>query len=376
MTPYSCSRWFVALLVALAGCERPPDEPVRAAETRPFGGRIEDGERAQPGWATAARELAVEAEDEESFDACVERVSGALPVELAEGLFDIGYTAAAEDACVAKDALKRRDAARCDALTMDGAQTSCRRRIAVLSGDAEACRLEATPLGRDATCLAWTTRDAAICGAAPHAERALCEAVIRRDASVCERERGPARTRCELELRRMGPSVAERPAAAGRPSPYASFVLVEADGTEHALGGVDLSAGVVVLRCGDRGRLLLRNASRLSTQALASALDLPVGALVVDTSGVGRIAFSDARAGFVAAYPNGENLGSDASTRGFVRLRTFTRERGAQVVGDFELSLRHGLANERVTARGNFQTFVRDVVDGDDACTAPPTSFR
>lgn len=376
MTLSSCSRCFVSLVVALAGCERTPNEPVRAHEAAPREGQFEESERPPPRWATAARELAVEAEDEESFDACVERVSNALPIELAEELFDIGYTAAAEDACVAKDALKRRDAARCNALTMDGAQNSCRRRIAVLNGDAEACRLETPLLGRDATCLAWTMRDAAICGAAPHAERTLCEAAIRGDARLCERERGAARTRCTLERQRMAASIGERPPAAERPRANASFVLVEASATEHTLDGVDLSSGVVLLRCGDRNRLLLRSASRLSPQALASALDVPVGALVVDTNGPGRVAFSDARAGFVAAYPNGETLESDESTRGFVRLRTFAPQRGAQVVGDFELSLRQGAASERITARGSFQTFVRDVVDGGDACTAPPTSIR
>jgi hypothetical protein len=188
------SLLFLAVVAAcVCGCDReesrrsPAEQAPVASVEKALG--MEAGAlelRVDP--PAAAGDLAGEIAAFTTVDACVDSRAHLDPL-LGDALEAIGYDTFVRDACRVLDAAKARDPKRCDAIDASALRRQCTTTVAAVLGDADLCpwMVASRPgLGRDATCLAISSRDPRLCAAEETSvARATCEAIARHDAAPC-----------------------------------------------------------------------------------------------------------------------------------------------------------------------------------------------
>lgn len=125
-----------------------------------------------------------------------------MPTEAAEAISDLGYDAFLDDICRGLAAMKAGSVEACDSIDVSAMKRACRRRVALLSGQIDACPEALGIEGRDPTCVAWAARRPGLCEAASTLERALCRALFANEKNACRELRGADRERCLAEWRR------------------------------------------------------------------------------------------------------------------------------------------------------------------------------
>ncbi len=204
-----------------------------------------------------AGDLRAEIERFTTIDACVKERAAIDPL-IGDALEAIGYDTFVLDACRMLDAAKAKEVKRCAAIDASPLRARCESVVAIAMGDPDACPWlvpTRVQLGRDATCLAVTTRDARLC-AALRSEAPQCEALVARDEKRCDAlAREPARAHCRRDVKRFAPLLASIAADAATSTPIAVSAKLEL----HALEGTqepttanvdlrdDFARGVVLL---------------------------------------------------------------------------------------------------------------------------------
>jgi hypothetical protein len=145
-----------------------------------------------------------------TLDACVAE-RGALDPLLGDALRAISYETFARDACRILDAAKARDARKCEPIDASALRARCQTMVALVDAQPDECPfyVPARPaFGRDPGCLAATTGDARVCGAADKLDRPTCQAIATRDASRCDAlGSSQERASCRREAARIAPIV-------------------------------------------------------------------------------------------------------------------------------------------------------------------------
>ena len=134
-----------------------------------------------------AGDLASDVASFTSLDACVASHAKLDPL-VGDALLSFGYDTFLRDACRQLDAVKARDAKKCDSVVASELRTHCRSTVAMVTSAPEECPFpeSADMGGRDATCIAVATHDPRLCAAANGSQRTTCEAIVLRDAGKCD----------------------------------------------------------------------------------------------------------------------------------------------------------------------------------------------
>ena len=186
--------------------KEPPREPPAessSADPRANLPEANPAESASP-WPEDVVSLRQSLEAFDTVEGCREALRRRVPSELAEILADLSYDDALGEACRAIDAVKRNDPAACDTLVGGAVGRACRIRLATFHEVPEACPDAVGAAGRDAMCLAWATRDAALCDGAPRHLRARCVAVATDDERLCRSSAERAPVACAALVSRLG----------------------------------------------------------------------------------------------------------------------------------------------------------------------------
>lgn len=141
-----------------------------------------------------------------ALGACVARVRTSLPAELRGAFAVLGY-GPHEDACRLDLAVRMRDAALCDTITLGALRSSCRARAAVALENASGCPTAALDRGRDPVCVALASRSFALCAAGAPADRARCVAIARGRPGFCEALPDVLRAACVSDVEALTPLV-------------------------------------------------------------------------------------------------------------------------------------------------------------------------
>ena len=336
-----------------------------------------------PFWPEAPQPIASDLARTETREACAARIRASLVTEVAESIAGLGYERFIEDICGGLAAVRTGDVSGCDALSVSSARGSCRRRLALVHGQPEACPADPAVTGREPVCLAWAARDVGLCRGAALGERARCEAVLAGDARRCRALPTAERPRCTAEIARYGAALGStRVSSAARllTAELALEVTITAQ-RDRAEATSDASAptadtfavskpaldrGVVIARCADGMRVRIGDARRsgapfhLDGPADAELLlrwpaDAPPGPL--------RVSAETHDAVLRLRIPHENDASSDPDGRGAVTLEAHDATRGSLIAGTIEL--RWSTPGGRTQVSGSFRTFVRDLLDPD-----------
>lgn len=338
-------RSFLSMLLLVLACGSEREAPRPTYRPRdPSPGEPREPVAPSP-WPTDVTTLAESIEGFESFESCQASLRETLPVEVSELLADLGYEGAVSDLCRSLQAAATGDAALCDALTTSVVRASCRRRVALVSGDPELC--PTTSDGRDPLCLAWATKNVHLCAAAGSADRARCIAVTTDDAEACDARTELSPAACRALVTRLGPLVDGE----ASPLPETQFDVVllekESDDVVLAFPGASAAHGIVVRAGACPTSFTLVSAPRATPDARVE--------LTVFTE--------PARLGPSTLFEPRSLAGRTLT--GEVTLDEFTAERGATVAGHFETEL--DLSGRPTRLRVSFRSFVRDL----ESCSSP-----
>ncbi|MAQ19340.1 MAG: hypothetical protein CMN30_31635 [Sandaracinus sp.] len=343
---------FCALLLAgLAGC---PDEATDPAEEPPGPERASREDEAPPDeappaspWPADVRSLHESLEHFESVDACVAGLRPGLAVEVAELFADLQYVDALHEVCRGLDAVKRGDPETCDGLTSSVVARQCRTRLATYHGTPEACPSDRTTAGaRDPLCLAWATRNAGLCDAAPAHLQGRCLAVATGEPGRCRRDR--ERATCEALVARLGDRVNADPPADREPAAFTLDGELRGDALALATGAAEELAHGIVVRvdgCGHVVRLESGRPHRATDSSVALTLEIGWTGEDPPTLGTG----SEVALGVV---------GTTYALRGTVDLEGVPETLGDPLEGTFRGTFTRDATDHEVT--GTFRTFIRD----------------
>ncbi|MGH7282929.1 MAG: hypothetical protein ACRELY_15505 [Polyangiaceae bacterium] len=143
-----------------------------------------------------------------TLDACVATHAKLDPL-VGDALLSFGYDTFLRDACRQLDAVKARDAKKCDAVVASELRTHCRSTVAMVTSAPDECPFpeSADMGGRDATCIAVASHDARLCAAADGSDRPTCEAIALRDSSKCDGLPTTDRASCKRIADRLESSI-------------------------------------------------------------------------------------------------------------------------------------------------------------------------
>ena len=139
-----------------------------------------------------------------TLDACVAQHAVLDPL-VGDAVRSIGYDTLLRDACRILEAIKLKDNSPCSVITASSLARRCESLVAIALQDAERCPWELSSQkqrGRDATCLAISTRDPRVCAAAGEGAQPACEALASGDGSRCARASATERAACTRDLER------------------------------------------------------------------------------------------------------------------------------------------------------------------------------
>ena len=150
--------------------------------------------------------LAQEIERFSTLEDCRSRHQEQDPV-LGDALDALGYEVLVDDACLALDALKTRETARCGGLQSSTLRLRCLRDVAIVRKEGALCPLAQENdrrSGRDPLCVALAEGAYVACtGLRAYAEKTGCEAATTGEAIRCEPLGKTERSRCERLVRRF-----------------------------------------------------------------------------------------------------------------------------------------------------------------------------
>lgn len=362
--------WGIVLGCAGVGCTGPgweappadeasPDAP-REAPVRPSSGEPPEAPPGPSTWPPEVEDLQAGLAAFVSVEDCLARLRTRAPVEVAEGLSDLGYDAFFEDVCRSFGAVRDRAPDRCDELTVSTARRGCRRRYALLEGAPDACPEDLAIDGREPLCLAWASRDAGLCRAVARAERGACEAVLGQDPARC---RGPDRARCEAWVRRYGGAVrgASRAGTGTREEPFLRLEVsrVDPSGVEAAPRSVDLETiarGVLLSADGCRHRVVLDDRGPHGAQLPFGREGARIAFSLPEGGGSDRVRLEGGLGSVELTLPE---LGRIGGGEGRITVTASEPVLGGRLEGTIEARL--PTAPGAVLVRGTFRTFVRDV---------------
>lgn len=362
------------VLVALLGaCEGRHAAPRRARATAATGALapVVAADDAVPSLPAPPR-LTDELASHESLTACRDRVRGSLAPDLAELLGDLGYQTAPDDVCSALAAVRSGDARACDSLSVSAVRNGCRRRVAVAHGAPDACPNDPVVEGREPTCLAWASRDPALCRAANDADAPRCRAVLANDPSGC-RDSIDADS-CARDVHRFGSLLAREPGV--RPAsdvapPTFTVTLTGTTETIEADGTSSVVHGVTVTTCGGLARFTLGRHGR--TDPVPYFVESPTPFLEVaarpgDEGRGERIPLGGptARASLSIVLPRAASATSELGAAANVTHEPVRLVRGSIIAGAVDGTLASRGGTVRIT--GRFRTFLRDVIEQAPPC--------
>jgi len=397
--------------LTVAGCERATSAPTpnpTATSARPtapatpvedLAQNLDDANAPPPVWPDALPSLDADLARRESAGACAERIRNTLLPEVAEAIASMGYDHFVADLCGALAAIRAGDVAACDALSLSAARMSCRRRLALVHRRPEACPDDLSVSGREPVCLAWATREPALCRGATVGERTRCEAVFAGDPQRCRGLPSVLQTRCKSDVARLGPTLGDARTVTAAPvsDTDLALTLTYADPQSAAATGADdsgasaapdaidagspaavsiasptLERGVVAARCADGVRIRVGDPRRRGSPAMLDGP--PVAELLLRLPADAPRGPLRLRAGALdvrlrVRIPRVGEGTSDDDRRGEVVLDAHEIRRGATLAGRVRLTVT--LDGEPARVEGRFSTFLRDIVDSD----APECAF-
>ncbi len=162
----------------------------------------------QPDPTPPAGDLASDVASFTSLDACVASHAKLDPL-VGDALLSFGYDTFLRDACRQLDAVKARDAKKCDAVVASELRTHCRSTVAMVTSAPEDCPFpeSAGTGGRDPTCIAVASHDPRLCAATNGSDRVTCEATTLRDSSKCDALPAGERAGCKRIADRLKSSL-------------------------------------------------------------------------------------------------------------------------------------------------------------------------
>ena len=346
-----------------SGCadEAPGSEAAAAAarggaEDRAAPAPLQDEAPEPSPWPTDVRSLHESVERFETVESCIRGLRPSLPLEVAEHFADLEYVDALGEVCRGLAAVERGDPAGCDALVSSAVSRQCRTRLATYHGRPDACPPSRTQEGaRDALCLAWATRDASLCDAAPAAASARCLAVATGDAARCRRDR--ARASCEALVARLG----DRVRADAPPGREPSQLTLEGEfGPASPLRlstevGPSLERGVVLTAEACDRQAILHHPLSVREPSVGLTLEVRWSDEGAATLGPG----SQIEIGPV---------GTGYALHGTADLAEREPRLGATLRGTYEATFTRDGESHALT--GAFRTFVRDLLPLPERCTA------
>jgi hypothetical protein len=247
--------------LALSACEKSPfsddppyagsrtsGEPAAREQGAPPGLDLDGGialERSDP--AAPAGDLRDDVARFTTLDACVAQHALLDPL-VGDAIRSIGYDTILRDACRVLQAIKTKDSAPCEAITASSLTERCKSLVAIALHDPDRCPWDAPSQkqrGREASCLAASTRDARSCGAALASARPACEALATGDTSRCAKASGPDREQCTRDFNRLRTILADERDAHEAAPPSARLEIHGASGTsDPSVATYDLSSAV------------------------------------------------------------------------------------------------------------------------------------
>jgi hypothetical protein len=389
---YNCAvlrRLVLLALVTIAlggGCAEPASQPAPSSEQSAVAELIESASTPAPpaSWPTDVEDLATSLARLTTREACLAALRERTPTAISEAIGDLSYDGFFEDVCTSLEAVRDHAPARCADVVTSTMRRGCLFRVAIVSGQPDACPPARSIEGRDPLCVAWAARDPGLCRAVAVAERATCEAGLAADEGRCrargeldpercrawtrryasalgtERHRSaiPGDTALSIELVRVIPTADRSAPSVSEPTTVELPVLAR---------GVHLRADGCAYRVvlDDRGD----HAAPVSLSRPSARVELRIAAgeppLTID--------LARETATISIAHPE---LGRAEDGEGTITIDALARERGAALTGSFSATLPHTPGALRV--RGTFRTFVRDLDPLPASCAVadPPIAGR
>lgn len=301
-------------------------------------------------------------------ESCVVRLERGMPIDVEEGLRDLGQDRLAAHICEGLHAVKVGDEAACDALVLSASRRACRTRLAIRHRRPEACPTDRVLEGREPGCLAWASGLPLLCQALAPDPAATCRAVLSTEPESCAEVPESERDRCAF-FRRRYPSVSGQ----GEGQTATMPTLFEVAWTRTQLGEPDEEGrerfafgrwGVSVERRAEGDFLVVSDPTLAPEQVGLRAGDnrwfqfearLPADTELPERRQCPADCVVDFRGRPDVA------LRTEGLATGHVDWAEFAPERGARVLVHFRLNQVEGA--RRTEVRGRVRAFVRDVVD-------------
>ncbi len=369
------------------GPPAPPDEPPRphahGAPGEPAGDGVGEEEPPPPSlFGDEVPPIEESLARHETTEACIERLRTGTPIEVSELAADLGYDQMLVDSCNAVRAVRDGDVAACDALAVSAIQRGCRRRLAAVHGEPDACPDDPVVGGREPLCLAWAQRNPTLCRGVGPGDRALCTTVLARDRHACARLSAALRPRCEVAIERLGSVLdgdAVGPEDLGTPRFHLEARLEAsgaAAGGAAARGPIEidrdvLERGVNLSGHGCAWTIAFQDPNGEHPSPISFAerpptatvtVDVPIGAELPLAVPIGAGA-----AGVQLVLPGIGSADGVSGATGTVTVTRFEPERGGRVEAHVDGSL--ALSPGRVRVAGDLATYVRDVDALEERCT-------
>ncbi len=365
--------------VAIAvGCDRrsPPrkpsadDRPEQSARSRQSPKQSPENAKETPEppshqiWTGAVQNVETSIQSFSSVKQCANQLSEKLPVELAEGLSDLGYAGFLHDVCVSLKAARDGDAALCDTLGVSRLRRSCQRRVAALKKEPGLCPDVGAGKGRDPLCLAWASRDERLCAAAASHEVPRCRAVLQGKAKLCRDARELDRRTCAALVARYAEAFDASPAPGeALPTTWVGDVVrqrpaARAERMSVHPAAVERGAYLASVNCQHRLRL---GDEGVRSEAVVH-LDIPV-----DTTRERpfEVPMGPGGAKIRVRFPDGAEF-DEAGARGAITVQALEARRAGAV----DVSIRGTLRSrsQTVRLRAQARTFVRDLEQHGTKC--------
>ena len=334
-------------------------------------------------WPDAPEELRTELATAETPEQCKKRLQTSMSATIAEGVEQLGYEGFVDDLCGSLAALREHSIERCNALSVSSARRNCARRLAIADAKPDLCPTDLTAPGREPICLAWAERNRDLCRGAEPKDVVRCKAVLDGKLESCTNpdERNPSL--CRAEVRRYGSIFGSERERAEFTSTTQTHFALHAVTQSHPSREVDftrttLERGVVLYHCTGRDFIALGEATRLPLENVAMLLEAPVVELAFAAPSHSEAPFTISTALVESwlgiASPHEPIATSEEEPSGEIKITKWPSKRGDLLIGQITGYVRgHG---ERAQVTGDFQTYLRDVVDGGEVCTTPLSRVR
>lgn len=311
-----------------------------------------------------------------TVDACVKE-RGRLDPILGDAMLAVGYETFTRDACRVLDALKAREAKRCNGITSGALERHCLSLVAIARQNPDECPWENERFkssGRLPFCVAAAAHDPRLCAAELRASRVSCEALVQHDEKRCDVLLESERAECKRKAVRFQ-SLVEAPDSklVPIPKPEATVSFTAIGDTKPlaaptADAALDVARGIVLTEERDGTHVLLGSLEYDSPTSLPSSAMRRARAafeVVVDKVGTAKVSRAE------LDVPGDTPLlcpGTACDVR--VIVKKLERVRGGAV--SIEVAGKVGVSPKAFDVKWSGSTFVRDVASS--AAAAGPSS--